>query len=240
MDRTEDEPDQWSGSNHGSELDHGSTRRDSVKATEKRMMRLFEEEIQQLKQELEKRNDPPVKKVKIRPPKKDRAPKTEKEPKGSNPVKEMLDKMGSKPSKRGDRATPPAVDAVAQIAPKSYLGHAFTKIKPKKKNVKQRKGQDAEDSPSSMSSLSSSSPGSESLESSSSSSSSSETTESLESSESSDLSETSGSDSTARKRKRDSKKHKSHKKEKSSKRKSTLKPIPPTEYDSAEDSRVFH
>ncbi|KAG1853450.1 hypothetical protein DFJ58DRAFT_728201 [Suillus subalutaceus] len=98
------------------------------------------EEIQQLKQELEKRNGPPVKKVKIRPPKKDRAPKTGKEPKGSNPVKEMLDKMGSKPSKRGDRATPPAMDAVAQIVPKSYLGHAFMQIKPKKKGIKKWKG----------------------------------------------------------------------------------------------------
>ncbi|KAG1792611.1 uncharacterized protein HD556DRAFT_1239104, partial [Suillus plorans] len=186
---------------------------EAVKATEERMMKLFEKQIQRLQQKLEKKEDLPTKKVKIKPPRKEKPKGTGRELRSTNPVKEMMEKTGSKPSKHGERSTPPAMDAVAQIAPKSYLGHAEE----------------------STSSLSSSSPESESLESSS--SSSSETIDSSTSSETSDSSER--SDSTAKKRRKRSKKRKSHKRKRSS-RKSTLKPIPPTEYDGVEDSRVFH
>lgn len=191
---------------------------EAIQATKERMTKLFEKQIKQLRQKLEKREVPLTKKVKIKSSKRDRTKETGKEAKSTNPIREMLEKTGNKPSKWGERSTPPAMDAATQIAPKSYLGRAFTSIQPKKKNVKNRKGRNVEDSPSESSTDAPSS-----------------------SSSSSKSSSSSGSSvSTAKKRKKHSKRHKSHKKKKSPRKKSTLKPIPPTEYDGAEDSRAFH
>ncbi|KAG1888810.1 hypothetical protein F4604DRAFT_1915867 [Suillus subluteus] len=197
----------------------------AVKATKKRMTQLFEMQIHQLRKELESKTHPPKKQVKVKSPKRDKTRKLAKEPKSTNPVREMLDRTGSKPSKHRERSTPPAMDAVAQIAPKSYLGRAFEQIKPKgKKFSKGRKKRVSSDSPeSSSSSLSTST--------SSSSSSSADLSSSLSSDESGDTL----SSSSTKRRKCLSKKRKHSKKRKSTQRRTTLKPIPPSEYDGTDN-----
>ncbi|KAG1788018.1 uncharacterized protein HD556DRAFT_1245814, partial [Suillus plorans] len=133
-----------------------------------------------------------------------------------HPVREMVEKAASQPSKKqGQRETPPTMDAAAQIAPKSYLGRAFEKITHKKRKESKPSRSQFPDDPSSSSSESSTSQSS--------------------SSESSSESSSSASDGE----KRVSKKHRKSKKRKS-KRKSTLRPIPPKEYDGAVDPRAFH
>ncbi|KAG2118470.1 hypothetical protein DEU56DRAFT_837728 [Suillus clintonianus] len=206
----------------------------AVRAAEERLARQYKSQIQKLQDELNQKDlalekktkssgkKQPIKRVVVLP--------------AGDPVKDMVRKATRKPSKKpGSRSTPPAMDATAQIAPKSYLGRAFTKLKPKEKGTKNHKKRNAEDSPdgSSSSSSSSSDTGSDSSESSS--SSSSDTTETTSSSETTD-----SSDSDVKKRRKRSAKKRRHKSNKVLKRKNTLKPIPPTEYDGAEDSRAFH
>ncbi|KAG0693469.1 hypothetical protein DFH29DRAFT_964018, partial [Suillus ampliporus] len=138
----------------------------------------------------------------------------------ADPVRIVIDKVVNPPSKkRAERSTPVAMDAAAQIAPKSYLGRAFEQIKTGKKAISKRNKR-IDDSPRDSSSSSSES-GSSTSDSSSSSSDSDD--------ESSDSS--SSSDTTRKGRK---------KLRSSSKKKSTLKPIHPAEYDGTVDSRAFH
>ncbi|KAG1744747.1 hypothetical protein EDB19DRAFT_1826893 [Suillus lakei] len=106
-----------------------------VKATELRMTKQFEGQIKQLRQELSSQNELPSRREEAKTSKKKAKRPTKETPKIMNPVREMIGKMGSKLSKRWEaRDTPPAMDTIAQIAQKSYLGRAFEQIKPKRKN----------------------------------------------------------------------------------------------------------
>ncbi|KAG2136995.1 hypothetical protein DEU56DRAFT_912766 [Suillus clintonianus] len=186
----------------------------AVRAVEERVSQHFEARLQALQDELEcqrrdNRVNPEVPKDK----------KSKKVRVSTNQVKEMVENIVNRPTrKRDNRATPPAVDAAAQIARKSYLGRAFDKIKEGRRRHTLR-----EDDSSENASLSSSS-----------------SDESSSSSDSSSESSTS-SDSSSYVRKAKSKKHSKKKKGKTTRKgRNTLKLVPPTEYDGTADSRVFH
>lgn len=100
------------------------------------MTKLFEQQIQQLKDKLKNGKGSPSKKVRVKCPKGDKTKKLGSKLKGSHSVNEMLEKTGSRPSRQEDRETPPAMDAVVQIASKSYLGCTFTHLTPKDKRKK--------------------------------------------------------------------------------------------------------
>ncbi|OAX32783.1 hypothetical protein K503DRAFT_804946 [Rhizopogon vinicolor AM-OR11-026] len=158
------------------------------------------------------------------------------------PIDLMVKKVISKKSKKVvTRDTPPAMDAAAQIAPKSYLGRAFEQINASKKGRSSRKDNPSGPShridDSSSSSTDKSSPSDSSSDPASLSSSSTTDDSSLEPS---DSSSTNSYESTPTHKKRSSKKWKWSKSWKSARKKVTLKPIPPTKYDGSVDSRLFH
>lgn len=119
----------------------------AVEAAEDRMTRKYESQIQLLRDELRKRDIPY-----------DKADKTSKKKRvlskrvtiqeEETPVTHMVRKAANKlPRRPASRETPPTMDAAAQIAPKSYLGRAFTHITPKRKSHKKRGKKRSEDSP---------------------------------------------------------------------------------------------
>ncbi|KAG1874233.1 hypothetical protein C8R48DRAFT_769623 [Suillus tomentosus] len=90
----------------------------AIKATEQRMTEHFQHQIRQLEERLRKADgltQPDARKqTRVR---------IAEEPEDRHPAREMVEKAVSQPSRRhGQRETPPAMDAAAQIAPKSYLG----------------------------------------------------------------------------------------------------------------------
>ncbi|KAG2339815.1 hypothetical protein BDR05DRAFT_950798 [Suillus weaverae] len=137
-----------------------------------------------------------------------------------DPVKDMVERTVKKSTQRREsRATPPAVDAAAQIARESYLGQAFNKMSGKKGRHAAITTDDSPSDSSGPNDSSASSPPS-----------SSESESSL-----------SDSDRDVARTKHASKKCSKHKKKhSSSKRRATLKPVPPSEYDGSADSHAFH
>lgn len=85
---------------------------------------------------------------------KESKPKAPKEPRVTfDPVQTMVEKaIKHQPKARERHPTPPAVDAAAQIAKRSYLGHAFKDVRRPRKKRSSRRRKDSSDSSSSSSS----------------------------------------------------------------------------------------
>ncbi|KAG2743014.1 hypothetical protein P692DRAFT_20748122, partial [Suillus brevipes Sb2] len=92
----------------------------AVKAAVEKVTKQFEGRISRLQNKLEESKSSRV----------GQPTNSKKKKPSTNPVKDMVERVVKKPSKRHEhRPTPPAVDAVAQIARESYLGRAFEQIK---------------------------------------------------------------------------------------------------------------
>ncbi|KAG1790266.1 uncharacterized protein HD556DRAFT_1242511, partial [Suillus plorans] len=213
---------EWAQENPREQTDSEEDRRDpvqaAIRATEKRITEQFEHQIHQLKERLREADKLTRDKTKVLPSRSTVRKTSDKE--NRHPVREMVEKAASQPArKHGLRETPPAMDAAAQIAPKSYLGRAFESMTQKKgKGAKPTRVHFPDDS--------------------SSDSSDSSTTTQSSSSELSSESEDSSSSSCDRGKRASKKRHKTKKRK--TKRKTTLKPIPPKEYDGSVDPRAFH
>ncbi|KAG2152977.1 uncharacterized protein EDB93DRAFT_1102748 [Suillus bovinus] len=182
--------------------------------TEQQIMKYYEQKIRLLEERLKKAEVP------TRPSRNKPTVRITKRSTNHHPVREMVERVtGWSSKKQGRRETPPAMDAAAQIAPKSYLGRAFNKI-----NV--RKGK--ETIPSYLLE-------SESTETSSEQSSDARSTTTTASSESKGSPSSSSDESSGKASKN---RHKNNKRK--TKKKTTLKPIPPREYDGSVDLRAFH
>ncbi|KAG2157806.1 uncharacterized protein EDB93DRAFT_1101114 [Suillus bovinus] len=176
--------------------------------TERQMILYYEQKIHLLEERLKKAERP------TRPSKNNPKVRIAQRPTDHHPVREMVKKAAGRPSNEpGRRETPPAMDAAAQIAPKSYLGRAFEKMNERGKGIKP--GHPEDDSSGTSSELS---------------------TESSSENEDSSLSSSNDAAGKSRKASKKRRKNKKHK----SKKKSTLKLIPPREYDGSVDLRAFH
>jgi hypothetical protein len=145
-------------------------------------------------------------------PPKERQGKPRATRRGKDPVTTLVDHALERSSVPRDRwTTPKAMDPAQQVAPKSYLGKAFNHLDEPPHRRAQRKDPDETSSaPSDFSSL----------------------TESYDSSD--DSSSSSGANNSRYRRAR------AKRRRERSKKKSTLKPIPPVNYDGSPDSRAFH
>jgi hypothetical protein len=171
----------------------------AIRAAESQITKTFEDKISQLNSEINKRDVLLTRQAKA-------LDKARLGPKSKNPVEVMVKKAAQKGvKKQAMQASPAAVNAMAQIAPKSYLGHAFDKIN-KGGATRTCKGHSKGDPPSDSSSSGTTTSESEMDTSS---------TTSSESSESTDSTTSSDEEPMARK-KCASKKNKQNKKHKSS------------------------
>ncbi|KAG0694020.1 hypothetical protein DFH29DRAFT_961852 [Suillus ampliporus] len=199
----------------------------TIRSKEDHVTRSLEKQIRELKAELARKN------VRSDATRKDKGGTSRKKPE-EHPIQAMVEKAVHKPSKKvGTHATPPAMDAAAQIAPKSYLGRALEQIragktKQKTRHTRYEVGSDLDGS-SYGSSSSSSLMDTEEKSSSSDNSSGDE-----------DSSTTSSYDTPPTRWKHTSKRRKNSKGRKSTRKRTTLKPIPPMEYDGMVDSHAFH
>jgi len=123
---------------------------EAIKAAVKQATRQYKEEIRQLRSELKSKHTSQGK-----CPKTPMTKGTKESRVSFDPIQEMVGKAIRHPLKaRGRHPTPPAVDATAQIAKKSYLGRAFKEVRrPEKQRSSRRNKDDSRDSsPSSSSS----------------------------------------------------------------------------------------
>ncbi|KIK40523.1 hypothetical protein CY34DRAFT_13650 [Suillus luteus UH-Slu-Lm8-n1] len=178
---------------------------EAVEAAVRQATQKYEEQIRQLQNKLENKRTSKGKHKK--------APKAKasKEKVTFDPIQEMVDKAIKHTSRAREwHATPPAVNAAAQIAKKSYLGHAF-------KDVRRPKKRNSDESTSASSSA----------------------TEQSSMEDSSSSSEMDGS-SPVKDRRASRLAHRAKKRKLARQKKILIKPVPPTEYDRSPDSHTFH